>query len=106
MVDPDLLDQGPWFVRAADNKVSVGIFACHELMLARYIDEICDADGCEYKRLAPGGFFFGGEVVLDRLDPEADDFEEHLKTRLTESWMPVYDEDGPWHQVDVEALEC
>lgn len=65
-------DLGPLFVRVAHNKVSVGIFACTEDELPRVIDEACDPEDCEYKRLPAGGFIFGGEVVLHRLEPEED----------------------------------
>lgn len=97
-------DVGPWFVRVAENKVSVGIFTCDEIELAALIDEICDPGACEYRKLPPGGFVFGGEVVLHELDPEDDNFGEHLSDCcLTEAWIdPVYDDKGPWMPVYVD----
>lgn len=93
------LDFGPWFVRVAHNQVAVGIFACTKLKLAGLIDEVCEPDACEYKRLPPGGFIFGGEVVLHDWDPETD--AEHMDDGwLTESWCAVYDDEGAWERVD------
>lgn len=91
-------DQGPWFVRVIQNQVSVGIFACSEDELALLVDEAVDIDACEYKRLPPGGWIFGGEVVLHTFESESDS--PHMNdTRLTESWLDgAYDDSGPWHR--------
>jgi hypothetical protein len=90
-------DLAPWFVRVAHNKVSVGIFACAEDDLWHLVDEVCEPDACEYKRLPPGGFVFGGEVVLH----EAPDTEnDHMRDCwLTHEWCAVYDDDGGWERI-------
>jgi hypothetical protein len=96
-------DLGPWFVRVAHNKVSVGVFACAELELADLIDEVCEPDSCEYKRLPPGGFIFGGEVVLHEWDPETD--AEHMRDcGLTEDWCAAYEDEGEWERIDAPYI--
>lgn len=93
------MDPGPWFVRVAHNKVSVGIFACAEMELADLIDEVCEPEACEYKLLPQGGLIFGGEVVLHDWDPETAD--EHMRgCDLTESWGAVYEDEGDWARID------
>lgn len=93
-------DLGPWFVRVAHNKVSVRIFACAEPHILDLVDEVCEPDACEYKRLPPGGFVFGGEVVLHEWDPETDPQHMH-GSWLTDAWDPVYKDDGPWERIEV-----
>jgi hypothetical protein len=90
------MDQGPWFVRVAHNQVSVGIFACDEEDLPRYVDEVCDVEGCEYRRMPPGGFIFGGDVVLHKLDPESHETAHMDGAHLTEGWCEVYRDEPDW----------
>jgi hypothetical protein len=98
----ELSDHGPWFVRLAHNKVSVGIFACAESELFDLVDEVCEPDACEYRRLPPGGFVFGGEVVLHSM---ADDEVAHIRDgSLTDSWGEVYDKEGEWEPIEVPLV--
>ena len=98
-------DLGPWFVRVAENKVSVGIFACSELELADLIDEVCEPELCEYKRLPSGGFIFGGDVVLHEYDSDGDaDYMDGCS--MTEEWGAVYDDAGPWERIDAPYVEA
>lgn len=97
-------DLGPWFVRVAETKVSVGIFACAELELADLIDEICEPDDCEYKRLPSGGFIFGGAVVLSEWDPERDN-QPFDDCRITEAWAEVFDDEGNWERIDAPYVD-
>ncbi|MCT2559227.1 hypothetical protein N0B51_09545 [Tsuneonella sp. YG55] len=93
-------DLAPWFVRVIHNKVSVGIFTCTEEDLWDLVDEVCEPDLCEYKRLPPGGFVFGGEVVLHEWDPETKP--EHMHDCwLTDDWGTVYNDEGGWEPVSV-----
>lgn len=98
-------DQGPWFVRVIENKVAVGIFACNELQLSDLIDEVTEADACEYKKLGPGGFIFGGDPVLHELDPESGESPEYDNAYVTESWISAYSEDGLWRRLDTPFFD-
>jgi len=95
------LVQSPWMVRVKHNKVSVGIFTCASEDLADLVDQVCDPGACEYKLMPPGGFVFGGEVVLHQLDEEAEDTAVHFSEGyLTEKWMDhAYKDDGQWRPI-------
>lgn len=93
-------DLAPWFVRVTKNKVSVGIFTCTVEGLWNLVDEVCEPDLCEYKRLPPGGFIFGGEVVLHELEDETPS--DHMDgCRHTDAWDVVYADEGGWEPVSV-----
>ncbi|MGE4304723.1 MAG: hypothetical protein AB7E24_11915 [Novosphingobium sp.] len=97
-------DCGPWFVRVIHDKVAVGIFACTEYQLADLIDEVCEPDACEYKKLPPGGFIFGGEYVIH--DPAlAEDSPYMEETYFTESWAKIYDEAGLWRRLNTPFFD-
>ncbi len=93
-----------WIVRVKHNKVSVGIFACPMGELAILVDEICDPGVCEFKSLPPGGFVFGGAVVLHDVENETgDDALTHFSEGyLTEGWAEhAYDDTGEWWPIMV-----
>ncbi|TCU52333.1 hypothetical protein EDF58_1156 [Novosphingobium sp. PhB57] len=90
---------GVWIVRVKRNKVSVGIFACSSDDLIHLVDEVCDPNACEFKSMPPGGFVFGGTVVLHEIDEEQAEYAPvHIGDGyLTESWAEhAYDDDGTW----------
>lgn len=94
-------DQGPWFVRVIDSKVSVGIYACNVLELFDLVDEATEPDACEYKRLPPGGIVFAGAYVLDdQADEDAEEAPHMDGCDMTESWCEIYSADGPWYRID------
>lgn len=97
-------DRGPWFVRVIHNRVAVGIFTCTELELADLIDEVTEPDVCEYKKLPPGGFIFGGDYVIN--DPALEYDSPYMDgAHFTESWGPMYDDDGLWRRMDTPFFD-
>jgi hypothetical protein len=99
-------DEGPWFVRVIENKVSIGIYACTELRLADLIDEVTEPDLCEYKKLEPGGFVFGGEYALHALSDDEENEAPYLADcRLTESWDGIYKDEGLWRRMDTPFFD-
>ena len=102
---PDLTDTGPWFVRVIHNKVAVGIYTCTEYQLADLIDEVTEPDACEYKKLPPGGFVFGGNPVLHALaDEDGEDLRDDGYS-LTASWDVIYDDKGLWRRMDTPFFD-
>ena len=90
-------DNGPWFVRVTHNKVAVGIYTCEIQQLSDLIDEITDPNACEYKKLPPGGFIFGGTPVLHNfMDGDYPDMDSYV---FTESWIEIYERTGPWEKI-------
>lgn len=102
---PELEDRGPWLVRVTHNKVAVGIYTCTEYELADLIDETCEPDACEYKKLQPGGFIFGGEPVLHNAFDEDGDSPELDGFHFTESWGEIYDDKGLWRRLDTPFFD-
>jgi len=102
---PEVDDQGPWFVRVIHNKVAVGIYTCTEDELADLVDETCEPDACEYKKLPPGGFIFGGEPVLHIRTKEDEGTPGMDGSYFTESWGDIYDDKGPWCRIDAPFFD-
>lgn len=96
---PQFDDNGPWFVRVIHNKVAVGIYTCTEYELADLIDETCEPDACEYKKLDSGGFVFSGEPVLHIIDKDGES-QGIEGFYFTESWRPIYEDEGAWSRID------
>ncbi|MFD2135064.1 hypothetical protein ACFSLT_07165 [Novosphingobium resinovorum] len=76
----------------------MGIFTCDPDDLADLVDQVCEPGACEYKPMPPGGFVFGGEVVLHQLDEASEDTAVHFSDAyLTEEWVQhAYEDDGDW----------
>ncbi|VWX54949.1 hypothetical protein [Novosphingobium sp. 9U] len=97
-------DQGPWFVRVSKNKVAVGVFTCAEDVLAASIDEVTEADACEYKKLPPGGVIFGGAPVLHELDKLKRDYAYIDGWSVTETWGGLFQDDGLWRRIGLPSF--
>jgi len=98
-------DRGPWFVRVIENKVAVGIYTCTEYELADFIDEATEPEACEYKKLPPGGFIFGGDPVLHDIVDEDGESPESDGYSFTESWGEIYDNQGLWRRLDTPFFD-
>jgi hypothetical protein len=46
--------------------------------------------------MPPGGFIFGGDVVLHKLDPESHETAHMDGAHLTEGWCEVYRDEPDW----------
>lgn len=96
-------DIGPWIVRVTSNKIGVGIFACAEEELPKYVDEFADVDECEYARLPHGGIRLGDDVIPypehgisqeGTGNPVADDLTQSWHCVITDGtivpvWLPL-----------------